>query len=312
MRLTAICFSVIFTLAVMQVFSQVSIGGSPPDSSAMLDLQSTERGLLVPRMSTTEMHNIDSPALGLIIFNTTVKTLFSYNGSDWNMMENRDGESCDSVTYEGQTYATVIIGEQCWMAENLNVGIAIIGSNEQTNNTLIEKYCYNNEEDSCDIYGGLYQWAEMVQYLNGATNTTSWDPVPTGHVQGICPPGWHIPTDEEWKILEGHVDTQYPVGDPEWDGISWRGYDAGKRLKSTSGWVIDYGTDAFNFNALPGGYRLSIGVFNMQTYSGKWWSSSEYGSLDAWHRYLYYNTELSSRSYGGQKDVGYSVRCLKD
>ena len=74
-----------------------------------------------------------------------------------------------------------------------------------TDNGTMEKYCYNNEPDSCTKYGGLYQWDEMMQY------TTQQG------VQGICPPGWHLPTDEEWKVLEGAVDSQYGIGDPEWD-----------------------------------------------------------------------------------------------
>ena len=87
----------------------------------------------------------------------------------------------------------------------------IHGTMEQSNNGIIEKYCYNNEPDSCTKYGGLYQWNEMMQY------TTQQG------AQGICPPGWHLPTDEEWKVLEGAVDSQYGIGDPEWDncGISW-------------------------------------------------------------------------------------------
>jgi len=77
---------------------------------------------------------------------------------------NLDGKSCGSVTYGGKTYNSVIIGIQCWMTENLNIGIAILGSQDQTNNGNIEKYCYDNNSANCDVYGGLYQWAEMVQY----------------------------------------------------------------------------------------------------------------------------------------------------
>ncbi|MCK5838660.1 MAG: hypothetical protein KAG99_02370, partial [Bacteroidales bacterium] len=89
-----------------------------------------------------------------------------------------------SMLYEGQTYSIVAIGTQCWMAENLNVGTRIDGVDEQTDNPTLEKYCYNDLESNCDIYGGLYQWNEMMQYVT------------TEGAQGICPSGWHIPTDE--------------------------------------------------------------------------------------------------------------------
>jgi len=284
---------------------------STVDSSAILDLSSENRGFLPPRMNTTKIDSIDSPAEGLVVYNTTLGTLMYFNGSDWALMRNMDGESCGSVTYEGQTYETVIIGKQCWMAENLNVGWVTVGSMDQTDNSMIERYCYDNEVDSCAVYGGLYQWAEMVQYLNGATNTTSWDPVPTGHVQGICPPGWHIPSDDEWKTMEGNADTQYGVGDPEWDGTGSRGYDAGKRLKSTTRWVTNTGTNAFGFTALPGGYRSTGGSFGTLGSYGYWWSSTEDGSSDAWTRYLYYINDDVLRYYYN-KDNGFSVRCLKD
>ena len=80
------------------------------------------------------------------------------------------------------------------MVENLNIGTRIDGTTEQTNDSIIEKYCYNDAEDSCNVYGGLYQWAEMLQY---ATSEGS---------QGICPDSWHIPTDLEWCTLENTVD----------------------------------------------------------------------------------------------------------
>jgi len=93
----------------------------------------------------------------------------------------------------------VMIGEQCWMAENLNIGEMIDGSQSMTENGIIEKYCYDNDPENCETYGGLYQWDEMMEYV---TDTA---------VQGICPAGWHLHTDHEWKVLEGTVDSQYPV-----------------------------------------------------------------------------------------------------
>ena len=87
----------------------------------------------------------------------------------------------------GQAYNTVQIGDQCWMAENLNIGYMINGTEEMTDNGVIEKYCYDDNPANCDEYGGFYQWNEMIQYMSA-----------TG-LQGICPEGWRIPSDDEWE-----------------------------------------------------------------------------------------------------------------
>ncbi len=99
-----------------------------------------------------------------------------------------DGET--TITYKGQTYEIIGIGNQCWMAENINVGQRIDGNQEMKNNSTIEKYCYSDNEINCNEYGGLYQWDEMMQY------TTQEG------IQGICPEGWHIPTDGERRFLK--------------------------------------------------------------------------------------------------------------
>jgi hypothetical protein len=109
------------------------------------------------------------------------------------------------VVYSGQTYNTVLIGSQCWSKENLNIGMRINGLQEQADNTIIEKYCYNNDSANCNLYGGLYQWAEAVQYQNNATNTTSPSPAFYGHVQGICPIGWHLPDTSEYSIILANI-----------------------------------------------------------------------------------------------------------
>ena len=108
----------------------------------------------------------------------------------------------DVILYGGETYPTVLIGSQCWFQKNLNIGTIISGSSDQTDNGTIEKYCYGDVDATAYTYGGLYQWAETVQYIDGATNTTSPGPPFTGNVQGICPTGWHIPTLSEFSTLQ--------------------------------------------------------------------------------------------------------------
>ena len=205
-----------------------------------------------------------------------------------------------TVTYEGQVYNTIQIFSQCWLKENLNVGTMIQGDQTMTDNGVIEKYCYDNEEDSCVIYGGLYQWNEMMQY------TTQQG------TQGICPPGWHLPTDEEWKSLEGAVDSQYGIGDQTWDVIGHRGFDAGTNLKTTSGWVAGgNGTDLFGFSGLPGGLRYAGGLFGNVGDDDALWTSTEGDAGFAWVRGLRYNgPEVGRYNYG--EAYGFSVRCVRD
>ena len=206
------------------------------------------------------------------------------------------------ISYGGQLYNTVQIGNQCWFAENLNIGTRIDETIFQSDNGIIEKYCYNDIEDSCDVYGGLYEWDEMMQYTT------------TEGAQGICPNGWHIATDDDWKILEGTVDTQYPVGDPEWDNYGWRGFDAGKNLKSTSGWGYGgNGTNSSGFSALPGGSQNYTTGYNSLGDSGHWWTSSEMYPSSAYGitRFL---ADVFDKIANQNDNKWYSrsVRCIKD
>ena len=200
--------------------------------------------------------------------------------------------NCQPFTDErdGKNYNTVLIGTQCWMAQNLNIGTKINGSQNQTNNQVIEKYCYNDLESNCDIYGGLYQWDEAMQYVT------------TAGVQGICPAGWHLPTDAEWTIL-----TTFLGGESV----------AGGKMKEigTTHWLSPNtgATNSSAFTALPGGYREWSGGFQTITYYAKFWSSSESSSFYAWYRYLDYYYAVAHRWDGYfDKTSGFSGRCVKD
>jgi uncharacterized protein (TIGR02145 family) len=131
---------------------------------------------------------------------------------------------------------------------------------------------------------------------------------------GICLPieGWHVPTDEEWKILEGNTDIQFGVGDDEWDGQGWRGDDAGHHIKSTSGWAAGgNGDDFYGFSALAAGRRVDDRNFYNMESNADFWSSTNYDSSNAWYRRLFwmYNTVLRDPH---SKNNGFSVRCLLD
>lgn len=200
---------------------------------------------------------------------------------------------------DGQTYTTVQIGTQCWMAENLNIGTMISGSVNMTNNSVMEKYCFNNIATNCNTYGGLYQWDEMMQYMT------------TPGLTGICPAGWHLPADAEWCTMEQVVDLTISC-----TTTGWRGADGGGKLKEIGyqHWLSPNtgATNSTNFTTLPGGSRYYVnGTFNdLQTY-GTFWSSTESSTTNAWYRRLSYIFATVGRSYS-QKTYGYSVRCVKD
>ena len=298
------------------VNAQVGINtdSSDPDNSAVLDIKSSTKGLLPPRMSTSQRDAISNPAEGLVIYNTDSKILELFNGTAWVMATGEPLEfNCGSSQIadgEGNMYSTVLIGTQCWMAENLNIGTRIDAATPQTDNTTLEKYCYSDLESNCDVYGGMYQWDEMMQYVT------------TQGTQGICPSGWHIPTDDEWKTLEGNADNTYGVGDPEWDEISWRGDDVGGNLKETgtTHWYSPNtgATNSSGFTALGGGYYSSGNTtfYYIKEYTCFWTSKDDtggtFGSTYAWFRHPGYNISTIYRHGNRLKANGLYVRCLKD
>lgn len=204
-----------------------------------------------------------------------------------------------TVEYEGQTYNTVQIMSQCWLKENLNVGKFINAPQQPTDNDTIEKYCLGNIEDYCDMVGGLYFWNELMKYTNQ-----------TGG-QGICPEGWHIPTDLEWMILEGVADSEFPIGDGEWMTSNWRGFDAGGHLKQTGNELWEPpntgAKDSYGFTALPGGYFVQ-GDFWGAGYKGIFWSSDYPGK---YFRQMDWEQQMIKRQ-GGGVSLAISVRCVKD
>ena len=281
----------VLVLIISCSYAQVAINtdGGNPDVSAMLDVRSTSKGFLPPRMSTSQMNDISTPHAGLLVYNTTVNSVFCYNGSSWKMLFSNDGESCGTINYGSRTYATVIIGTQCWMSENLNIGIQISGTSNQTDNGTIQKYCYNDSFSYCNVYGGLYQWDEMMQYVTDEG------------VQGICPPGWHIPTDDEWGTLVNFLSG---------------GSVAGGKMKETgtAHWNSPNtaATNSSGFTALPGGYcNNSTGSFGYLGKYGIFASSTESSGSVAYYRQLYWETG-SVLQFQYTKTSGFSVRCIKD
>ncbi len=194
---------------------------------------------------------------------------------------------------DGKVYKTAQIGSQLWMAENLNVGIKVSDAVGQSDNGVIEKYSYDNDESNSDVYGGLYLWDEMMQYTEISN-------------QGVCPDGWHVSSDEEWQKLEmflGMADTTVVK-------TSWRGDDEGGMLKEvgTAHWVSNVANNESGFTALPGG-RYKDGIFEELGTLARFWTSSGEGT-NAWYRGLAGGTLIGRN--GIAKASGRSVRCIKD
>jgi len=217
--------------------------------------------------------------------------------------------------YDGNIYKIVEIGEQIWMAENLNVthyadGTIIPYITDNTawanlgDNDTDKAYCYynNNINGEKDTYGALYTWAAA---MNGASSSTN-------NIQGVCPTGWHIPNIEEWREL------QMFIGMSESDVMiyGWRGTDQGGKLKETglTHWNDPNtgATNEFGFSALPTGFRnMHDGLFSGLGEKGSWISTTEFSNEAITTRSLDYNTAQMGNHVTG-KSYGQAVRCIKD
>ena len=209
---------------------------------------------------------------------------------------------------DGQTYKTVTIGDQTWMAENLNYAYTgvpyeyIKESEVYASDSM--SWCYDNDPANCAKYGRLYTWAAAMDSVGtwttngkgcGYNKTCS----PTYPVRGVCPEGWHLPDTTEWNSL--------------FKAVGGRS-TAGQVLKSQTGWEdCGNGTDAFGFSALPAGGRFYGGGYDAEGYIANFWRSTEYDSDRAYSMYLdsYYDSDYASLG-NYYKDYGRSVRCLKD
>lgn len=191
-------------------------------------------------------------------------------------------------TRDGKHYPTVQIGPQCWMARNLDAGTMINnGTQLPANNGLIEKFCYNNNNMYCDTFGGLYDWNELMNYST------------LERAQGICPNGWHVPSDGEWIALEMTLGMDSVTA--HYANV-WRGTDQGLQL--TSGGSSGYNA-LCSGRAVPGGY---FDVIHMYEYV---YTSSISGSC-AWRRCIRSGLGTVGRWNTFPQNYGLSVRCLKD
>jgi len=207
-------------------------------------------------------------------------------------------------TRDNRVYSTIEIDDQCWMQQNLDIGSQILNNKNQSNNSVIEKYCYNNDENLCNVYGGMYQWNEMMQYITISGS------------QGICPEGWHVPKFSEWLSLTSHLRS---------DPIYWCNGDndyIAKAIASKFNWnsyptICTVGNDvetnnASGFSGLPGGYHtVSTNQFyHIGKYAG-WASSTESSSTVSNGLAITYDDRVTATAVNAKLSANY-VRCLKN
>ncbi len=228
-----------------------------------------------------------------------------------------DGQPCLGMTtvsdYDGNTYNTVKIGNQCWLRENMKTTHYSDGTLIPLGNTpsTSESYCYNpdNNAGNVSIYGYLYNWKAIMR-----DNVTS-DANPSG-VQGICPKGWHVPSEAEWTQLENYVKSQNAY---TCDGNS---ASIAKALAATTEWGSSsdqchpgdqsvYTNNATGFSVLPAGYYNNVGYYVEKEKAALFASATELDSYGIYNRGISYNSDGVFSDYRS-KDYGYSVRCLYD
>jgi uncharacterized protein (TIGR02145 family) len=214
---------------------------------------------------------------------------------------------------DGNVYSTFQLGDNVWMAENLKVihfsdGTPIdhVENSADWNNLGIDSKAYSfyeNSDSSFAVFGGLYTWAAA---MNGEVRTDNYDE----EIQGVCPEGWHLPTESEWKQLEQDLGmSELDVRDK-----GWRGWTEGGKLKQTgtSLWIDpnEGATNESGFTALPGGMRAADGVFSSRDTFAAYWSSTGFDS-QAWIRALHAdNAKILREEY--PVNSGLSVRCVMD
>ena len=215
---------------------------------------------------------------------------------------------------DGQTYKTVKIGEQWWMAENLNY------YDSMDINVKRKSWCYgvdfNKDSSTCDVYGRLYSWAAAVDSVKLASDANH--PLDCGYekdctlpskVQGVCPSGWHLPDNDEWKVLFETVGGDSTAGNnlKAYDGVWARFQGAG---------VVE--TDIVGFSALPAGRKRGLySEFDAVGLSAYFWSATQ--DEESQNHTFAYHMELNSdktsarlTTFNSAKDESYSVRCVKD
>ena len=274
-------------------FCQVSIttDNSSPDASAMLDIKSTQKGILIPRMTQSQRTGISSPALGLLVFQTDGQSGYYYfTGSAWiPLIASGPGYIGNLMDIDGNIYHTLRIGTQEWMMENLKTAhyrngeiIQNISDNTEWSSLTSGARCYYDNDSTAyaGIYGSLYNFYALEDS------------------RGICPAGWHIPSTGEWLVL-----TTFLGGTPV----------AGGKVKAARYWISPNNGElnASGFSGIPHGHRFSDGSFDFNGTKEVWWTSTRVDATAVYYRCVI-NNSAGVFIDGQYNTAGLSVRCIKD
>jgi uncharacterized protein (TIGR02145 family) len=272
------------SLMVNGVAQNVGIGTTSPDASAQLDVSSTTKGFLPPRMTTTQRDAIPTPANGLVIFNTTTNSIQLKISSGWVPLTT----PATAAVY----LPTIVIGTQQWMNKNLDVAFYQNGdpipqvTDDATWATLTTgAWCYyNNDSTLGNSFGKLYNWY--------AVN----DP------RGLAPQGWHIPSDAEWTSLATALGGEAVAGGKmkEAGTLNWASPNTG-------------GNNNSGFTSLPGGFRQGGGAFALFGLWSSWWSTTpDVNNINMiWGRFIF-DSDVNLGRGLTDKSMGYGVRCVRD
>ena len=202
-------------------------------------------------------------------------------------------ECGDPLEYQGYDYETVQIGEQCWFAENLRSENYRNGHTIPANLSDAEWQGTTAGAMSAidlDEYGGLYNWHAISDE------------------RGLCPSGWIIPSDEDWKVMERELG----MSEEDSNAMGRRGTNQGAQVKADYGWGIEgNGTNSSGFSALPGGFRVGDGSGSSDGF-GRWWTSTPNGTTRSWHRDLLSEDDKIGRNWDAEVHFGLSARCIRD
>jgi len=282
---------VIGVLAAITIVSYSGISNKAIEASIQSDLSSATKQL---KMFSVENNTYPSTIDCVQAESNTNKCLKSSSGNTYGyrgygqdgfMLVSINGNRCYSITDNSHSVDNcVVIGSQTWMKYNLNVGTTVTNTTAPSNNSRVEKHCYNNLESNCSSSGGLYAQDEAMNYT-GVPGT-----------QGICPSNFHIPTDAEWKTLEIYLGMTQVQADATGD----RGTDQGTQLKSGG---------SSGFNALMAGYIniVAQGFTGINNY-GDYWTSNTNTTRELRPA----NATINRATNIAGSFSGFSVRCLKN
>lgn len=199
---------------------------------------------------------------------------------------------------DGKKYTTVLIGSQCWMKQSLNFGKTVnsytstVIHPDMFNNSIYEKYAYNNDSTKLSTYGALYEWDELMNYTTVAGG------------QGLCPANWHVPTDAEWQTMIVAAGGTL---------ITSAGGYGGNKLKAIGeGFGLGVGTNSSGFSAKHSGDRDSYGIFYGLTARSIFWTSTQNTGASAYQFTLWADRDTIAHGGNAQKITGFACRCLRN